>query len=141
MRIAILLLLAALAVSGCIRQPDNITQEERAAVYNYAGPIVDSMMAGFNDGNYTRFSANFGNVLQSFMTEDHFHTLVNDTTKELGLYVSKGQVSLEKDNGLYTLTYVTDWEKKDVVQLSVMFRVDDPYHKVESFAINSSPGK
>jgi len=136
MRIAILLMImVALAVSGCIRQPDAITQEERAAVYNYAGPIVDGMMTGFNDENYTRFSANFGSVLQSFMSEDHFHTLVNDTTKELGLYVSKGQALLEKANGLYTLTYVTDWEKKDGVKFSVMFRVDDPYHKVESFAI------
>lgn len=130
-----LLITAVLAVSGCIRQSDIITQEERAAVYNYAGPIVDSMMAGFNDENYTRFSVNFGNVLQSFMTEDHFHTLVNDTTKELGLYVSRGQASLEKTNGLYTLTYVTDWEKKDGVEFSVLFRVDDPYHKVQGFDI------
>lgn len=137
MKLAIFLIVGIILLSGCIRQPDTVTEEEERAVFGYAGPAMDNLMQGFNDENYTRFSRDFGPVLVDFFTEDMFGAYFNETTADLGLYVSRSSVAMEKDEGLYTVSYLTEWEKKDNVTVELTFSVAGPYHKIQSFYVKS----
>jgi hypothetical protein len=132
-------LAASLMVSGCIGQRGVLTEEEKAAVFNYAGPAVDRMMAGFNDENYTRFSADFGGTLRTAMTEERFMELRGETVPKVGLYMSRGSAALEKLQGFYRVTYLTDWEKESGVKLTVTFMTNDPYHSIQGLWFDS-PG-
>lgn len=127
------LILAVVLVSGCIEEGETVTEAEKRAVYKYAGPVVDRMMQGFNDENYTRFSADFGGMLKQAMTEERFKELREDTVQKYGLFVSRRNVTLEKEQGLYRITYVSDWELADGVSLTVTFTVDDPHHRIQTF--------
>jgi hypothetical protein len=54
-----------------------------------AEPILDSLMTGFNQGNYAQFSKNFDKKLRETIHEKKFEQLRRDLLKKLGKYKSK----------------------------------------------------
>jgi hypothetical protein len=54
-----------------------------------AEPILDNLLAGFNQGNYAQYSKDFDETLREAMPEKKFQQVRGDLLKKLGNYKSK----------------------------------------------------
>jgi hypothetical protein len=54
-----------------------------------AGPMVDNLLAGFNQGNYAQYSRDFDDTLREAIPEKKFQQVRADILKKLGKYKDK----------------------------------------------------
>lgn len=83
---------------------------------SFAEPMVDNMLAGIKDKNYSQFSHDFTDKMKSVMTEDKFGSLVAMLESKIGDYESKtsGQAANTSHNGeeLIVITYTAKYTKE-----------------------------
>lgn len=88
--LCLILLLWGTGVSG---EVVGKTDQEVQAV---AEPILDHLLAGFNEGNYQKYSRDFDATLKEAVPEPKFQAVRQDILKKLGKYQSKSYLGALK---------------------------------------------
>lgn len=111
-----LVLVACVSLAGCsgIKESD----------VSYAGPIIDNILAGIKDKDYSEFSRDFSDTLKDGIPEDSFNTEIVDRFQALGELKEKlfaSAANAVENNVNYTVViYKVKYEKADV-QLQISF--------------------
>lgn len=66
--------------------PVGTSDQEVKAV---ADPILENLLAGFNQGNYAQYSKNFDETLREAIPEEKFQQVRRELMKKLGSFKSK----------------------------------------------------
>ncbi len=72
------------------------TDQEVQAV---AEPLLEGVLAGFNDGNYAKYSQNFDETLKEAISEKKFQKVRAQILKTLGKYRSRTYLGFLKQHG------------------------------------------
>ncbi len=78
-----LVLLVAMPATAAFVGTDN------GQVKGVAEPILDNLLAGFNQGNYAQYSKDFDATLREAIPEKKFQQVREDLLKKLGAFKSK----------------------------------------------------
>ncbi|WP_301677593.1 DUF3887 domain-containing protein [Methanoculleus methanifontis] len=132
-----LLLLAAAAASGCMSQETVISGDMKAEVLAYADPIADNVMQGFNEGNYTMYSRDFGAEMRQALDEAVFEQNHEDVTSRIGLYESRSDPVVTEAGEYIAVTYRAVFEQEDGVALRFVFQKGDESHRLHGLWFNS----
>ncbi len=132
-----LLILAAVAASGCMSQETVVTGEEAAEVLAYADPIADNVMQGFNEGNYTIYSRDFSAEMRQGLDEAAFEQNREHVTSRIGLYESRRDPVVTETGDYIAVTYRAKFEQEDGVALRFVFRKGDESHQLHGLWFNS----
>ncbi len=116
--LAALVVLAGVCACGCMSQETVVSDEERVRVLEYADPIADNVLQGFDESNYTMYYREF-------------------VTSRLGVYVSRDNPVVMERGEYITVTYRADFEQEDGVDLRFVFRKDDDSHRLYGLWFNS----
>ncbi|WP_241481343.1 DUF3887 domain-containing protein [Methanoculleus sediminis] len=115
--LAVLVILAGVSACGCMSQETLVSDEEKARVLEYADPIADDVLLGFDEGKYT--------VYREFVTS------------RLGLYVSRDNPVVTERGEYITVTYRANFEREDGVSLRFIFRKGDESHQLSGLWFDS----
>jgi len=132
-----LLILTAVSVCGCMSQETVLSGDDAAEVLAYADPIADNLMEGFNEGNYTRYSRDFGPEMRQALDEAAFEQNREHVTSRIGLYESRSDPVVTETGEFIAVTYKAAFEREDGVALRLVFEKDDPLHQVSGLWFNS----
>ncbi|MDK2916310.1 MAG: hypothetical protein PWR25_867 [Euryarchaeota archaeon] len=135
--LAVLVVLAAVLACGCMGQETVVSGEEAAAVLAYADPIADNLMQGFNEGNYTAYSRDFGPEMQQALNEAAFEQNREDVTSRIGLYESRKDPVVTETGEFIAVTYQAAFEGEDGVALRFVFKKGDESHQLHGLWFNS----
>lgn len=135
--LAALTLLAAVSVCGCMGQETVLSGEEAAEVFAYADPIADNLMQGFNEGNYTVYSRDFGPEMRQALDEAAFVQNREDVTSRIGLYESRSDPVVTEIGEFVAVTYRAAFEQEDGVALRLVFKKGDESHQLYGLWFNS----
>jgi hypothetical protein len=80
--LAIVLLTQSPAVAAVIAQSDKEVQA-------IADPILDTLLSGFNDNNYSTYSQYFDDTLKDAIPEKKFQQVRSDILQKMGKYQSR----------------------------------------------------
>jgi hypothetical protein len=72
---------------------------------SYAGPMLDNVLAGIKDNNYSEYSKDFDDTMKNAMPQDKFSQMVTQIQSQLGDYVSRtfeAAAPVTQDNVNYT---------------------------------------
>jgi hypothetical protein len=90
--LTLVLMLLSPAAAAVIGQTDK-------AVQTIANPILDAVLTGFNDGNYSLYSKYFDATLKDAIPEKKFLQVRHEIQKKLGKYQSRTYLGfLKKGN-------------------------------------------
>lgn len=103
-----LLLILVLAISGCSKT----SSAEKEQLSKTADPIVENMLQGLKENNYTKFSQDFNDKMKSSMTEASFKDLAAMLNQKIGTYSSKTLWKTQKDNNFTVLIYKAKFDKE-----------------------------
>ena len=81
----LVLVVILLAVPGLAALIGKDERQVRAA----AEPILDNLLAGFNQGNYAQYSRDFDEVMREAIPEKKFQQVRDDLIEKLGKYKTK----------------------------------------------------
>ncbi|PKL61641.1 MAG: DUF3887 domain-containing protein [Methanomicrobiales archaeon HGW-Methanomicrobiales-2] len=114
-----------------------VSSEEAAEVLAYADPIADNVMQGFNEGNYTAYSRDFGPEMKQALDEVAFEQNRAQVTSRVGLYESRGEPVVTETGDYIAVTYRAAFEREDGVALRFVFKMDDESHRLHGLWFNS----
>lgn len=135
--LAALLILAAVAVSGCMSQETVVSDEEAAEVLAYAEPSAGNLMQGFNEGNYTMYSRDFSPEMKQALDEAAFEQNREHVTSRIGLYESRRDPVVTETGDYIAVTYRAKFEQEDGVALRFVFKKGDESHQLHGLWFNS----
>lgn len=95
-----LMIISVLMLSGCSGK--NKAEEQK--LVNDAEPLVENLMQGLNEENYTMFSRDFDDAMKKGMPEQSFKETDKFIKQKIGNYVSKNFWKTQK-SGKYTVFY------------------------------------
>jgi opacity protein-like surface antigen len=87
--LAVAFLLASPATAAVVAQNDQEVQ-------TIANPILDTVLTGFNNGNYALYSKYFDTTMKNAMPEKKFRQVRRDFLKKLGKYQSRSYKGFEQ---------------------------------------------
>ena len=91
-----------------------------------AEPIVDSLLTGFNQGDYAKFSKDFDKNLRETIHEKSFEQVRGDLLKKLGQYKSKKYLGfLNQQDYTIVLWKGTFADTKSDVLIKLVLRKSD----------------
>lgn len=133
--ILVMVLLAGALLSGCGKV---LTESD----VSYAGPMLDNLLSGIKDKDYSEFSKDFGPEMKTAMTEDAFNTLADTLSSKIGDYQSRafGGATTQKSNGKdYTVVvYKAKYSSETAdVMITVTIGDDNGNKTVDGFFMNS----
>ena len=126
--LAVLAVLAGVCACGCTTQETVVPEEERASVRVYADPVADNLLQGFNEDNYSMYSADFGPEMKAALDEAVFEQNRDFVVSRIGLYVSRGSPVVTESGGYIAVNYPAKFEREDGVNVRLVFRKDDESH-------------
>lgn len=135
--LAALAVLAGACVAGCTGQDTVVTGEARAAVLAYADPIAENLLQEFNEGNYTKYSRDFGPEMKGSLDEAAFSQNREFVTSRIGLYESRGDPVVTEQGEYIAVNYPAAFEREDGVNVRLVFRKGDPAHLLSGLWFNS----
>ena len=135
--LAALLILAAVAASGCMSQETVVSDEEAAQVLAYAEPIADNLMQGFNEGNYALYSRDFSAEMRQGLDEAAFEQNREFVTSRIGLYESRSDPVVTETGEFIAVTYKAAFEREAGVALRFVFKQGDESHQLYGLWFNS----
>jgi hypothetical protein len=97
--ISVLVLIALLVTIPAAAAPVGTNDGQVKAV---AEPILDNLLAGFNQGNYVKYSQDFDDTLRKAISEKKFQQVREDLLKKLGTFKSKKYLGFLNQEG-YTI--------------------------------------
>ena len=98
-----------------------ITGAEKAEILQYAEPIADNLLIGYNEGNYTVLSRDFDEQMKNALTEAVFLQNRELVTSKIGRYVSRGTPAVLEKGPLTILIYSAEFENESGVEVRVVF--------------------
>jgi hypothetical protein len=110
-------------------------------VLPYSEPIVDNMMAGWQQGDYAVFVHDFDPTMRGAVTEAAFTNEVAVITEKYGAYVSRQvdkvvqSIAAGTDQPLYDVYYKAHFAKSDAI-LRIAIHADPP-HQIAGFHITA----
>ncbi|WP_292519633.1 DUF3887 domain-containing protein [Methanoculleus sp.] len=135
--LSLLVVLAAVLACGCMSLETVLSGEEAAGVLAYANPIAGNVMQGFNEGNYTKYSRDFGPEMRQALDEAAFEQNREFVTSRIGLYESRRDPVVTEIGDYIAVTYRAKFEGEDGVALRFVFKKDDPSHRLDGLWFNS----
>lgn len=123
----ILLVAAAVLVSGCTASAKTLEGEERDAVLAYSEPAADNLFAGMNANDYAAFSADFDEKIKESLNEAALGDIQTKVIGKVGKYVSREVQSVESTDKLITVVYKAKFEQDDNVTVRLVFNNDENY--------------
>lgn len=78
--------LTMVLATGVIADPIGKDDKE---VQTVADPILDNLLAGFNAGDYAKYSRDFDDTLMEALSEKKFKNVRDDILKKMGKYQSR----------------------------------------------------
>lgn len=135
--VLILVVFAAVLACGCMSQETVVSGDEAAQVLAYADPIADNVMQGFNEGNYTTYSRDFGPEMRQALDEAAFEQNREFVTSRVGLYESRGEPVVTETGEYIAVTYKAAFEREDGVALRFVFKKGDESHQLSGLWFNS----
>jgi hypothetical protein len=130
-------LLLMVMACGCIEQTVELLGGEREDVLEFAGPITENIMAGYNENNYTRYSMDFGDAMTRQLTPSRFSEQREEIHGKVGLYISKAGPRVYQRGRYVWAEYDAEFEKESGVRIRVVFEKDNPEHLVEGLWFDS----
>lgn len=142
MRFSRILFLAALLIfsvlsGGCIGQDAPLSTGEAAEVLGYAEPIADSLLQGFNENDYTRYSRDFSPQMREGLTEARFAETRATVVSRIGLYVSRDSPVVTQSGDYIAVIWKADFEREEAVDVRLVFRKEDPSRQIHGLWFNS----
>ena len=92
-----------------------------------AEPILDNLLAGFNEGNYAKYSRDFDDAMREAIPEQKFQQVRQDLLEKLGKYKSKKYLGFLNQQA-YTIVLwkaAFDGTKSDVLIRMVLAKRQD----------------
>jgi hypothetical protein len=101
--------------------PKPLYGAEKAEVLQYAEPIVDNLLTGYNAGNHTILSRDFDEAMKNALTEAVFLQNRELVTSKIGMYVSRGEPTVLEEGPMTILIYSAEFEEESGVEVRVVF--------------------
>jgi hypothetical protein len=120
---------------GCGKKAEAPVDKEK--VLAYADPVVDNLLAGFNEGDYAKFSRDFDARMKSGIPEAAFTQMRQDIVSKLGLYESRTVSKVEKQGEATVVVYQAEFEKEGGVKVTVVFTPDGEKNLVSGLFFDS----
>ena len=136
-RIIILHLIAFLAFFSAIGCKQSITGADRDAVLAYAEPVSNSILAGYNNGNYAIYSKDFDEQMKNALTEKVFKQTREMILGKIGKYQSREISDVHKKNQFIIVLYSGKFEKENNVEVKVVFQKTGDKNLVSGLWFNS----
>ena len=133
----VLAVLLGISTAGCMDRETVLSGDDATEVLAYAEPIVDNLMQGFNEGNYAKYSRDFGPEMEQALDEAAFAENHEFVTSRIGLYESRGDPVVTKTGEYVSVTYRAKFEREDGVALQFVFEKDDPSHRLQGLWFDS----
>lgn len=121
--------------NGCSKKADILMDKEK--VLAYADPIVDNLLAGFNEGNYAKFSKDFDGRMKSALPEAAFTQMRQLVVSKIGLYKSRTVSKVQKQGPATLVIYNAEFEKESGVEVKAVFTKDGEKNLVSGLFFNS----
>jgi hypothetical protein len=113
-----------------------LSEADREAVLAFSEPRMDSMLDGWNAGDYATFSKDFSEEVLKSMPLEQFEKLRNDEFTGLGRYYSREVESVvHRNDGFYTVIYYVVFENNNEILLRVRFQAEEP-HQISGLWFN-----
>ena len=131
-------LVLALFVSACSPAED---EKRSVSVLDRADVFAQTVLEGYNEGDYAKFSRHFGSPLKRQLSERVFHTLRDSMIVLVGRYQLKRVDRVEKDGDFQVVYYRVrfDNESGSLVKIVLQPYWDDYLISGIEFAGNPDP--
>lgn len=113
-------------LTGC-SQSRLLTGSEREQVLKIAEPYTEGILQGYNQNDYTQFSANFDNAMKKSLNQENFKALTQSFTTKIGKYESRQVTSVQATGTYFTVNYQAKFEKEDKVSMRVVITNNEPF--------------
>lgn len=127
--------LAVVNIPGCGKKA--ITGAERDAVLAYAHPISDGILAGYNEGDFARYSKDFDAAMKNAMPESVFKQSRAVIASKIGKYVSREIAEVFQKDQYVVVLYKAKFEQEDAVEVKVVFQKVGDKNLVSGLWFNS----
>ena len=126
----------SLLVVFCVKETE-ITGEEKEKILNYAEPMADSILKGFNENNYRIFSLDFDETMKKALNEENFYNTRKMIYSRIGLYVSKNKPQVFKKPPFFAVIYKANFEKEQNVVVRLVLQQYGKKYLVTGLWFNS----
>jgi major membrane immunogen (membrane-anchored lipoprotein) len=134
-KVLLLAICFLLVLGGCSRKAD--VSVDQQSVLAYADPIVDNLLEGFNEGNYTKFSRDFDEQMKNGLPEPVFNQTRQQIVSKVGLYKSRTVSKVQKQGRGTIVIYDAEFEKEKGVEVKVVFQKYGEKNLVSGLWFNS----
>ena len=118
--ITLMVIVTGAAVLGC-SQGTPITGDDQKKVLEYAEPVADNLLAGFNDGNYAVYARDFDEMMKNGLPENVFTQTRAMILGKIGKYKSRTLDKIVKKDQFIAVIYNAEFEKESGVSVKVVF--------------------
>jgi hypothetical protein len=120
-------LLLFVVILGSCSTAKKVDTDEKEKISDVVSPRIDSMMQGFSDNNYQKFSEFFDAKMLTGMPESGFNDLQKMITKKIGNYQSYEIADILKTNNYITVICNAAFDNEDKVTIRLIFDPDAEY--------------
>jgi len=135
-RISAISLILLLVLSGCAGQ-GIVEDTEKEQWINTATPIAENILQSINNDDYQSFIADFSEQMKNSMPRQSFTELREKLLSVIGAYISSTPAQVERQGEYIVVYFNAKFEKEENVTVRVVFREDDPTHRVEGLWFDS----
>jgi Protein of unknown function (DUF3887) len=109
-------ILSLIILSGCSAQQPSGDETQK-----FADPMTENMLVAMNENNYAQFSRDFDEQMRKNLNETQYNNTIPAITANIGEYISKEFVSVEKKDQFTIVTYKAKFSQEtgDVLVRSV----------------------
>ena len=111
-RLLILLSLCLALALAATTAADVVGQNDKD-IQAVADPILDNLLAGFNENNYQKYQKDFDDNLKEAISEQKFLRVRTQIMGKLGKYQSRAFLGSLKQNNMSVVLYKGKFEKSD----------------------------
>lgn len=121
--------------SGCSKKAG--VSVDQQSVLSYADPIVDNLLAGFNEGNYAKFSKDFDDRMKTALPEAAFTQMRQSIISKIGRYKSRAVAKVQKQGPATLVIYNAEFERESGVEVKAVFTKIGEKNLVSGLFFNS----
>jgi hypothetical protein len=114
-------------ILGSCSTAKKIDEDEKEKISALVTPRIDSMMQGFSDNSYQKFSEFFDAKLLTGMPESGFNDTRKIITDKIGNYKSYTITNMLKTQNFITVICSATFDNEDKVTIRVIFDPDADY--------------
>ena len=119
--LVVILAIGMIASVGCKRKVP-VTGAEKDAVIAAADPITDSILAGYNDGDYAVYAKDFDEMMKNQLTEEVFKQTREMIIGKIGKYESRKVSKVYKKDQYTVVEYTAKFELEEEVNVKVVMQ-------------------